>query len=236
MLAVAAAGLIPLMNRNNASAATASDVALHCRDGSPLLEKCDFIQRTETVTNGNSFRVSDIQNNCDGTEPDPFSFDVNVRSQAEARIESGAFLNVNGSVGLEGVFQATATAASKRFKITGFREDSSVSFKVKADIEPNTRAAIYFRPEVLQDGGYLEATYKEAEADGTKVFFFPERDADTVLVRFPLANDNGDPKGFYWVRSMQCLSNSRLVIPNFNTADFGELTGFGVVDTPISVG
>ena len=99
----------------------------------------------------------------------------------------------------------------------------------------------------MESAGFLQATYKEAEADGTKVFFFPERDADTVLVRFPLANDGGDPKGFYWIRSVACVSNALpqdyghsagtgSQVPGFETANFGELTDLGVTDAQVSVG
>jgi hypothetical protein len=173
--------------------------------------------------------------NCDGTVPDPFSLSVSVRSSTEVRLESGAFFNVSGTPSLLDAIDATATSVKNRFKILGFREESSVTVTIRADVEPGQRAAIYFRPEVVESGGYLEAEYKEAQ-DGTKVFF-PEQNADTVLVRFPLANDNGDPKGFYWIRSVPCLENSRLVIPGFNTADFGELDGaFGVTDTPVATG
>ncbi|EEP73986.1 hypothetical protein MCAG_04313 [Micromonospora sp. ATCC 39149] len=234
--ALAAAALIPLMNRTNASAATPDEVSLHCRDGSPLLENCTFIQRREATAGGNSFRVSEVQNNCDGTVPDPFSLAVSVRSTTEVQLENGAFFNVSGTPSLLEAIGATATSVKNRFKILGFGEDSAVTVTIRADVEPGQRAAIYFRPEVVESGGYLEAEYKQAQ-DGTKVFFFPEQNADTVLVRFPLANDNGDPKGFYWIRSMPCRENSRLVIPGFDTADFGGLDGaFGITDTPVAAG
>jgi hypothetical protein len=235
-LALAAAALVPLMNRTNASAATPDEVSLHCRDGSPLLENCTFIQRREGTADGNSFRASEVQNNCDGTVPDPFSLSVRVQSSTEVRLENGGFFNISGTPSLLNAIDATATSVKNRFNILGFREDSSVTVTIRADVEPGQRAAIYFRPEVVESGGYLEAEYKEAQ-DGTKVFFFPEQNADTVLVRFPLANDNGTPKGFYWIRSIPCLENSRLVIPGFDTADFGGLDGaFGITDTPVATG
>jgi hypothetical protein len=238
-LVVAAAALIAVMNRTNASAATASEVALHCRDGSPLLEKCDFIQRSATTKDGNSFRVSEPQNNCDGTEPDEFGLAVSVRSSVEALVDTNNFFRLSGSLSFPDVFDFTATTARERFNTLGFRDEVATTVTISAEVEPGTRAAIYFRPEVVEFAGFLEGTYKEA-TDGTKVFFFPERNADTVLLRFPLANDGGDPKGFYWIRSVKCTNDgpgvSRLQIPNFDTAGFGELAGFGVSDTPITVG
>jgi len=237
-LALAAAGLIAAMSRSDASAATASEVALHCRDGSPLLEKCDFIQRTETTKSGDSFRVSEVQNNCDGTVADPFNLAISVRSSTQTQVETKSFFNLSGSQAFPGVFDGTASTVSERVKITGFREETATTVTIKAEVKPGERSAIYFRPEVVEVGGALQGTYKEA-TDGTKVFFFPERDADTVLVRFPLANDGGDPKGFYWIRSIQCatgLGVSRLQIPNFDTAGFGELDGFGITDTEVPVG
>ncbi|TDC75839.1 hypothetical protein E1193_24840 [Micromonospora sp. KC606] len=238
-LVVAAAALIAVMNRTNANAATASEVALHCRDGSPLLEKCDFIQRSMTTTDGNSFRVSEPQNNCDGTEPDEFGLAVSVRSSVETKVETNNFFRLSGTVSFPGVFDATGTAVSERFQTTGFRDETATTVTINAEVKPGHRGAIYFRPKVVEAAGFLEGTYKEA-TDGTKVFFFPERNADTVLVRFPLANDGGDPEGFYWIREVECANDgpgvSRLQIPNFNTAGFGELAGFGVTDTPVTVG
>ncbi len=235
-LTVAAAALIATMSRTNASAATADEVALHCRDGSALLEKCDFIQKSAVATNGDSFRVSEVQNNCDGTVPDPFSLAISVRSATEVKVDTRQFFQLSGTPSFPGVFDGTASTVSEKVKITGFREEIATTVTIKADVEPGKRGAIYFRPEVMESTGFLQATYKEAESDGTKVFFFPERDADTVLVRFPLANDGGDPKGFYWIRSVECVSNSLLQVPDFDTANFDELTGFGVTDTPVSVG
>jgi hypothetical protein len=234
-LALAAAGLIAAMSRGDASAATANEVALHCRDGSPLLEKCDFIQRAEVAKNGDSFRVSEVQNNCDGTAPDPFALAISVRSAAEVMVETTRFLQLGGTGSFPGVFDATASAVSEKVKIIGFQEEKATTVTINAQVEPGERAAIYFRPEVMESAGFLQATYKDAEADGTRVFFFPEREADTVLVRFPLANDGGDPKGFYWVRRIKCLSGSKLQIPNFDTAGLGELAGFGITDTAATV-
>lgn len=240
-LALAAAGLATVMSRTNASAATAGEVALHCRDGSPLLEKCDFIQRAETTKSGDSFRVSEPQNNCDGTVADPFNLAISVRSATESKVETRDFFTLSGSQAFPGVFDGTASAVSERVKITGFREEVATTVTIKAEVKPGERSAVYFRPEVVEVAGALQGTYKEA-TDGTKVFFFPERDADTVLVRFPLANEGGDPKGFYWIRSIACggsstdgLGVSRLQIPNFDTADFGELDGFGITDTAVVV-
>lgn len=241
-LAIAAAGLTAAMSRSDANAATAGEVALHCRDGSPLLEKCDFIQRSETIKNGDSFRVSEVQNNCDGTVADPFNLAVSVRSSTETKVETRDFFTLSGSQAFPGVFDGTASTVSERVRITGFREETATTVTVKAEVRPGERAAIYFRPEVVEVAGALQGTYKEA-TDGTKVFFFPERDADTVLVRFPLAADGGDPKGFYWVRSIVCggatadaAGVSRLQIPGFDTAGFGELDGFGVIDTEVTAG
>lgn len=235
-LAVAAAAFIPIMNRTQASAATTSEVSVHCRDGSPLLDNCTFIQKAAGTKNGDSFRVSEVQNNCDGTQPDPFSLGITVTSSTQVQTETNTFFNVSGSGSFPGVFDGTAQTLSQKFKITGFREDTSTTVTIRAGVEPGTRAAIYFRPEVVEATGFLQATYKKAEADGTKVFFFPEQNADTVLVRFPLALDNGDPKGFYWIRSVECLSNSLVAIPDFDTADFGTLTDFGVTDTEAALG
>jgi hypothetical protein len=239
-LAGAAAMLIPLMNRTEASAATAQDVALNCRDGSPLLERCDFIQKTESLADGNSFRVSEVQSNCGGTEPDPFSLAATVTSDTEFQLGTGSFFNLSGSGALRDVFGGVAKSVQERFQITGFTEEKSDSIKISANVEPGERAAIYFRPKVVQAGGFLEATYKEAE-DGTKVFFFPERNADNVLVRFPLIDENGkDPEGFYWVRRVKCQSAPSGAgdspSSGFDTAGFGESTSFGVTDTPITVG
>lgn len=240
--AVAAAGLIAAMSRTDANAATANDVALHCRDGSPVLENCDFIQKTLTETKGNSFRVSEVQGNCGQTDADPFEFAVTVQSAAEALVETEKFSRIGGTLGFPGVFDLVASAVSEKVKIIGFSEEVTTTTTIKSEVEPGKRAAIYFRPDVMESAGFLEATYKEAEADGTKVFFFPARDASTVLARFPIGNDNGDPKGFYWIRTVDCAGNtsdlggvSRIQIPNFDTADFGALSGFGVVDTPITV-
>jgi hypothetical protein len=233
-LAVAAAALITTMSRNDASAATASEVALHCRDGSPLLEKCDFIQKVAVAKNGNSFRVSEVQNNCDGTKADPFSLAISVRSATEVKVETRNFFTIVGAQSFPGVFDTTASTVSEKVKITGFREETATTVTIKADVEPGERAAIYFRPEVMESAGFLQATYQDAEADGSRVFFFPERDADTVLIRFPLANDGGDPKGFYWIRRIECVSNSLLQIPDFETAEFGELADFGINDTEVT--
>src|SRR5690349_17722921 len=101
-LALAAAGLAVAMSRSDASAATAGEVALHCRDGSPLLERCDFIQRTETTKSGDSFRVSEVQNNCDGTVADPFNLAVSVRSSTETQVETTSFFTLSGSQAFPG--------------------------------------------------------------------------------------------------------------------------------------
>ncbi|WP_327315882.1 hypothetical protein [Streptomyces sp. NBC_01235] len=197
----ALAVIVPLMNQ--AGAATPSEVTADCSADSDELENCEFVDvQFKANSLGPNQRVSPVTKNCGSTTAATSTFNVSTSVTRTIQLEDGFTAGADTKLG-NSFFEIGLKFSTSEINITRDDKTTSLAFSRSDTVQPDSVGFFMWSAKRTDVGGFLRATYKEAQ-DGQKVFFAPKEAGNTVHVFYPQILKNGTPDGRLWLRNVKC--------------------------------